>query len=129
MRQYNFKPDFVKNAISGPAAQFFVFIPKLFFTTIFEIKIHEKIPWHQKNSNSKAAFHKSRYIQIKVNKNCSLAQLAKWLSAIPLCYPREFNPSFRQSFFFQKESDSNVTQFYRSLMMWRCQTYNKVTKN
>ena len=42
--------------ISESAAWFFVFILKFIFTSIFEIKIHEKIPWHKKISFSKADF-------------------------------------------------------------------------
>ena len=36
------------------AAWFFVIMLKFIFTSIFESKIHEKNPWHQKKSFSKA---------------------------------------------------------------------------
>ena len=45
----DFEIDFVKNPISGLAAWFYVIILKFIFTAIFEIKNHEKNPWHQKN--------------------------------------------------------------------------------
>ena len=40
------------------AAWFFVIILKFIFTPIFEIQIHEKIPWHQK---------KNKYSKVEVN--------------------------------------------------------------
>ena len=45
-----------ENPIFESAAWFFVIILKYIFRSIFEIKIHEKIPWDQKISFSKVDF-------------------------------------------------------------------------
>ena len=58
-RSYGFEIDFVWNPISGSAAWFFVIIIKFIFTTIFEIKIHEKkFLGTKKISFSKPDFYK-----------------------------------------------------------------------
>ena len=44
--QNDFKNDFVGKPISGPAAYFFVVIPKFNFKPIFNIKISEKNTQH-----------------------------------------------------------------------------------
>ena len=64
-------------------------------------------------------FHISIYFWVKIDHNCSWAQLAKWSGAGQVCYPREFDPSFWQSFTIQIESDSNVTELFRSPIKWR----------
>ena len=48
------KIDFKRDPIFESAIWVFVIILKFIFTLIFEIKIHEKIPWYQKISFSKA---------------------------------------------------------------------------
>ena len=60
----------LKSILSGDpifesAAWFFVIILKFIFTSILKIKIHEKIPWHQKKSFSKADFYKATDSQSK----------------------------------------------------------------
>ena len=46
---YAFKVDFVRNLISEPAAQFFVYILNFIFSPIYEIKISEKNSWFENN--------------------------------------------------------------------------------
>ena len=43
------KIDFWRNFILESAAGFYIIILKFIFTPIFEIEIHEKKSWHQKN--------------------------------------------------------------------------------
>ena len=62
---YAFKVDFVRNPISEPAAQFFVYILNFIFSPIYEIKISEKKFLNTKIiSFSKADFQKSSYTSI-----------------------------------------------------------------
>ena len=62
---YAFKVDFVRNPISEPAAQFFVYILIFIFSHIYEIKISEKKFLNPKIiSFSKADFQKSSYASI-----------------------------------------------------------------
>ena len=49
-RPIGFEIDSMRNTISGSAAWFFVYILKFIFPSIFEIKIHEKNPCHQKSA-------------------------------------------------------------------------------
>ena len=49
-RSYGFEIHLMGNPISGSAAWFFVIVLKFIFKPIFELKIHEKISCHQKNS-------------------------------------------------------------------------------
>ena len=51
------KIDFIGDPTFESAAWFVVIILKFIFTPIFEIEIHEKNPWHQKKSFSKADVH------------------------------------------------------------------------
>ena len=67
-----FEIDFVRNPISGSAAWFFVIILKLFFTTIFEIKVHEKNPMNlmlkiMRQNNSEQA-DENKDLQLKNNR-------------------------------------------------------------
>ena len=49
VRLEGFEIDFARSPSSESAARVFVIILKFIFTSIFEIKIHEKNPWHEKN--------------------------------------------------------------------------------
>ena len=53
-----------RDPICESAAWFFVSILKFIFTSIFEIKIHEKISWHKQNSFSKVDWVKFKFLKI-----------------------------------------------------------------
>ena len=62
-QQLDFEIDFVRNPISGSAANLFVIILKFIFTAIFEINVHEKKFLDTKKiSFSKPDFHRPLYI-------------------------------------------------------------------
>ena len=61
-RPNGFEIDFVRKTISGSAAWFFVIILKFNFSSIFEIKIQERNPCHQKCACSTGpAFHRESF--------------------------------------------------------------------
>ena len=55
-RSYDLKINFMRSCSSESAARFFFFILEFIFTLIFEIKLHEKIPWPQKISFLRLTF-------------------------------------------------------------------------
>ena len=77
------KIDFKGGAIFESAAWVFVIILKFIFTSILEIKIHKKIPWHQKKSFSKADFYKA-IIYKAADKNI-ISSLKKSLKDTQIC--------------------------------------------
>ena len=93
---YAFKVDFVRNSISEPAAQFFVYILNFILSPIYEIKISEKKFLNTKIiSFSKADFQKSSYTSIYNSFDLCLTPTAwelnmlisvlKWPSELTVC--------------------------------------------